>query len=394
MLSLHTRVQAAEESCNILLSTSDFEISIFYPDDGSYLKGASVRGRDYSISPDQTYLAVETAGPQEGRVDGRQVVIYRFVDGRPVQLAVVLDVALIRGSAWSHDGTRLLLQDGYSNRLLYLYDLKSQTLQFLEPHFDPTLQVQRVIWSQNDKFIAFAATESRQSLGIKFSGITALYILEAETLNYHPISLPTENVNYYFDSFYWTDDQAVAFTSCSVDQDICGIKQVTVDAQILAAFEGEYLLVGYDGNNKLHVLNTSQLNLVPQGNADLLTLDLHSKSLTLMAIIPGDQVSKYPYPYPIFSISDNNQWLVYINHVDEIGDIVVRNLQTSSTQVITQEPYTVAQTWEINGNRLLILKGSSFYIYDMETSSSDFAFDYSEDGKLYRYDLLCSSYEK
>ncbi len=373
-------LEAAENTCKIVISTKDFTTSVFYPQDGQYQKAYSIEGRDYSISPNQEYLVIETPSNRSDFPDGKQVVFYDLTTQQPQRLDIALDVGIIRGSAWSHDSTKLLMQDAYNNSLLYLYDLKSKSLQFIARSFDPILEVTQVTWSPNNKFIAFTATESQ----IPRPKVVTLYTLEIDTLKYHPLSSVTENVGYYFDDFYWIGNDSVAFTRCSVsNNEQCGIKQTTIDGRIVVEFEGKYSLTGYDGNNQLEVLDQSQQGSDAKGTVDLSILDLNSKSFTFIQRFPVDQIT----PYPIFSLLNDRQRLVYMN---EMGQTVLKNLKTSTTTVINQtSDLRIAQFWSIDGNLMLFPTKSGFYIYDMKSGNSHLAFNYSDMNNISSYNLLC-----
>src|SRR6187402_3273570 len=106
-LLISTPVQAADNTCKIVISTKDFTTSVFYPQDAQYQKVYSIEGRDYSISPNQKYLVLETPSNRPDFPDGKQVVFYDLTSQQSHQLDIALDVGIIRGSAWSHDNTKL-----------------------------------------------------------------------------------------------------------------------------------------------------------------------------------------------------------------------------------------------------------------------------------------------
>lgn len=315
------------------------------------------------------------------RVDGRQIIFYDLTAQQPQQLAVAPDVGIIRGEAWSHDNTKVLLEDAYFNHLLYLYDLNSKSLQFIAPHFDPVLESYEVVWSPNDQYVAFVGGDGPITQ-TEYADVVALYILDIKTLKYLAVSLPNETVDYYFGSFYWIDNNSVAFTRCAKsNKDRCGIKQTTIDGQILAELDGKYWLTGYEGNNQLEVLNLSHQE-DEKGSVDLSILDLNSKSFTFVEQFPVDQIT----PYPIFSLLNDRQWLIYMN---ETGQTVFKNLNTSTTSIISQTSDWIAQTWSIDNNQLLFPTKSGFYFYDIKSGSSHLAFNYPNMDNVSSYILLC-----
>ena len=208
LLAIAPSIQAVSSECGVVTLSPD-RLTLLESLNGIYQIRAEFSGTDYLISPDQSVLALERDSNSQS---GKEIVFYDLSLELPIEIAVVENVSFIRGLAWSHDGSKLLLQDAYGNRLLYLFDLDSNRLTPISSEFAPNSEILQVAWKPDDSSIAFVAQ------GVEFPQIdantTALYVVDTLSLNYHPLSLPGENVDWYYGNFYWLGENALAFTSC------------------------------------------------------------------------------------------------------------------------------------------------------------------------------------
>lgn len=258
----------------------------------------------FVFSPNYQYVAV--AEYNADLPTGTQIAIYEFefAGFQLSQVAIIPDMRLMRGNIWSNDSTRLLLQGAYNSRFLHVFDLITRDTEQL-PTF-PVLAVLQATWNPDNSRILFAARETPlPSTEYGKTGVIALYVADAETLAYSPVTSPSENVDWYFDQFLETQGGDYVFDTCDTESGLCQLNLITNDEVI--NFSGHYTILGELTHERILV---SQRKESSDSLLQIHYLDVVKQELVPLIIVQSID-DDLPFPYMNWSI--DGQWIGFVD---------------------------------------------------------------------------------
>jgi hypothetical protein len=378
--------QVENDRCGIMIGTAEvlsartvrYEAVFFSFDGENYTETFSIGGRMFSFSPDKRFVAVE----HSDGVAGPAVTLFDISQKEPVESAVITDMMFMRGLMWSYNSDKLLLTN--NSDFLYLYDLTDGTLTRLLPLPKPdlTLRVFQVAWSLDDEYIAFAAVEAplpRTEYG--FNQVVALYVMTADGSEYWPISAPDETVGWYFEQFVWQPDNTIAFTSCHAERQDCRLSIAATTGGRLASFDGEYALLGRFSPEELFVAKGELTDDNGPQVMDIWLLNTVQRAFEPIARLPLTY-----YPYPIFDLSPDKNWLSYKDSEEQIW---LTDLRDSSAYLIDVGPNYMVGGWHPDSRQLLVYGDNTFAVYDAILDEISLAVDLPKDEQIEWANWFC-----
>jgi WD40 repeat protein len=338
----------------------------------------SIDVEGYALSSSHNHIAV----PFDSTLQEAQIGIYRVTESGLQEQAILENTRIIRGSGWSDDGNKLILQNSYSDHLIYLYDLPTSQLIPLTDDILPTLQIHQVAWTPDNEGILFVATESPlPTTEYGRNGVVALYHLDLNTLNLTPISKPDENVDWYFDSFVALTNNRRVYSSCPMsDDEPCSLNIVSANDTI--SINGTYNVQAVISQDTVLVYRSSQANDEATIEFEILLLSTNHGALNSILTIP----TILDFPVPIMSLSPDKGKLAYM--VDDTS-LAIIDIPQMTNRLIASLDSPISVKWHPNSDELLYWTDNGVYTYKYATDETELIQSIGQDSQPTEFMWLC-----
>jgi hypothetical protein len=355
---------ATSESCLIVVRDG-LQLYLLPYDETIEFSPTSIRAVDYSVSPDQRYLLVEQHAETSS---GKQILLYDITLTELIVIAQFEDMGLIRGGTWTSDSSRFALQDGYNNRWITLYTIDSGEISAFALDY-PDLEVFQVTWNPDSERVAFVATEFAPSTG---TNLMRLYVANEDSLQ--QISLPDEDVGWYFDKFVWLNEDELMYVSCESAEN-CHLNIANVHDSEIVRWDGKYDI--------LRTLSTGEMLLLRYPiDADVEIVKFDTTTMEFEVIGQFSQDLSLP---TIFSLSPDETYAL-IMPAD--GSYSLFYMQTGTVEELPLDDFNVG-TWNLDGDGFLVFQDNFIYDYQIHTGEMELVMTFPDDARISPSGFIC-----